>query len=276
MRWSSLRVARRRPPVGPFLRAGLLVVVLLVMAMNAPGAGLAAPLQQDQKPVIAQPDQDSVVKGVVQVIGTATDPNFQRYELYYTPWPVAGDNAWIFIGPDAHFQPQPLGLLGTWDSRAVPDGAYGLRLRVVRKDGNYADSEARRVVVANVKTPDTPTPAATPTATPSGEQTEVPTLEPTATIMVELPGQTTPAPAAAVTATVKAGSRTPTPVVTPILGNGNTDGTGLGDITQGLGLDRAAAAAKSAAVVTLGAFVLVGLFFGVKALLVWTWHRIRP
>ncbi len=276
MRSSSLRVARHRPPVGLLLRAGLSVLVLVIMSMNAPAAGFAAPLQQDQRPVIAQPQQDAVVKGVVQVVGTATDPNFQRYELYYTPWPVAGDNAWIFIGPDAHFQPQPLGLLGTWDSRAVPDGAYGLRLRVVRKDGNYSDSEARRVVVANAKPPDTPTPEASPTATPGGEPTEIPTMEPTATILVQLPGQQTPEPGATVTATVKAAGRTPTPALTPIIGSATTGDSGLGDFTAGLKLDQVAASAKRAAVYTLGAFALVGLFFGVKALLVWTWHRIRP
>jgi hypothetical protein len=252
------------------------MLVLLVFTMHAPEPGFAEPLQQDQRPVIAQPEQDAVVKGVVQLVGTATDSNFQRYELYYTPWPVASDNAWIFIGPDAHYQPQPLGLLGTWDSRAVPDGPYGLRLRVVRKDGNYSDSEARRVTVANSKTPDTPTPATSPTATPGGEPTEVATMEPTATIMVELPGQTTPEPGAAVTATVKAGGRTPTPALTPIISSGTTGGTGLGDVTAGLDLERVAASAKRAAVYTLGAFAVVGMFFGVKALLVWTWHRIRP
>jgi hypothetical protein len=289
MRWSSLPVARHSPPAGLFLRAGLTVVVLAVIALSSPVPGLAAPLLQDQKPVIAQPQQDAVVKGVVQVIGTATHPDFQRYELYYTPWPVASDNAWIFIGPDAHFQQQPLGLLGTWDSRAVPDGAYGLRLRVVRKDGNYYDSEARRVTVANVNTPDTPTPAVSPTVTititvipggkPTQEPTLEPTLEPTATIMVQLPGQKTPAPEATLTVTVKAGGGTPTPAVTPILSSGSSGssgGTGLGDIAQSLSLDRVGSTAKRAAVYTLGAFAVLGLFFGVKALLVWTWHRMRP
>jgi hypothetical protein len=280
MRRSFLPVARHGPPAGLFLRAGLTLVVLAVIALNSPLPGLAAPLLQDQQPVIAQPQQDAVVKGVVQVVGTATHPDFQRYELYYTPWPVAGDNAWIFIGPDAHYQQQPLGLLGTWDSRAVPDGAYGLRLRVVRKDGNYSDSEARRVTVANVKAPDTPTPTASPTVTPGGvptqEPTQEPTLEPTATIMVQLPGQKTPAPGTALTVTVQAASGTPTPAVTPILGSGSSGGLGLGDIAQSVSLDQVGSTAKRAAAYTLGAFAVVGLFFGVKALLVWAWHRVRP
>ena len=283
MRWSSFPVARLSPPAGLFLRAALTVVVLAVIALNSSVPGLAAPLLQDQPPVIAQPQQDAVVRGVVQVVGTATHPDFQRYELYYTPWPVASDNAWIFIGPDAHYQQQPLGLLGTWDSRAVPDGVYGLRLRVVKKDGNYYDSEARRVTVANVKAPDTPTPEASPSVTPGGvptqEPTQEPTLEPTATIMVQLPGQKTPPPGATLTVTVKAGGGTPTPAITPILSSGSSGssgGTSLGDIAQGLSLDQVGSTAKRAAVYTVGAFAVVGLFFGVKALLVWAWHRIRP
>ncbi len=277
MRCSSLPVARRCPPAGLFLRAGLTVVVLALIALSSPLPGLAAPLLQDQRPVIAQPDQDAVVRGVVQVVGTATHPDFQRYELYYTPWPVASDNAWIFIGPDAHYQQQPLGVLGTWDSRAVPDGSYGLRLRVVRKDGNYSDSEARRVTVANVRTPDTPTPEASPTGTPDGEPTtELPTLEPTATIVVQLPGQRTPAPGATLTATLEASAGTAVPAVTPILSTGSSSGTGPDDNAPSLNLDRVGSTAKRAAAYTLGAFAVVGLFFGFKSLLVWTWHKVRP
>ena len=257
------------------------MAVLAFIALSAPVPGLAAPLLQEQRPVIAQPEQDAVVRGVAQVVGTATHPDFQRYELYYTPWPVASDNAWIFIGPDAHYQQQPLGLLGTWDSRAVPDGAYGLRLRVVRKDGNYLDSEARRVTVANVNAPETatPTPEVTPTVTPGGEPTEQPTMEPTATIMVELPGQKTPSPGATLTVTEQAAGGAPTPAVTPILSSGSSgtgDGPGLDGLTQGLNLDRVGASAKRAAVYTVGSFAVIGLFFGVKALLVWAWHRVRP
>jgi len=44
----------------------------------------------------------------------------------------------------------------------------------------------------------------------------------------------------------------------------------------GLSLDQVGSTAKRAAVYTVGAFAVVGLFFGVKALLVWAWHRIRP
>ena len=127
------------------------LITLLILASAALSiTALAAPVAQEARPVIAQPAQDTPVRGVVQIVGSAVHPQFQRYELYYAPWPVPSDQSWIFIG-DAHFNQQPLGLLGTWDSRSVTDGAYALRVRVVKQDGNYLDSDPRRVLVANTR-----------------------------------------------------------------------------------------------------------------------------
>ena len=220
---------------------------------------------QEPKPVIAQPEQDAAVRGVVQLIGTAVHPQFQRYELYYAPWPVPSDQAWIFIG-DAHFQQQPLGLLGTWDSRSVPDGAYALRVRVVKQDGNYNDSEPRRVLVANTRQLPTATPAVT-AAEPS-EPTALPTeLPATATIVVEVPAIQSPTPIA---------TAIPKPSPTPVLASGGTETTTLARVEGILSPSRLADVAKKAAIYTLGFFLILGVFFGLKALLVWLVHRIRP
>ena len=213
-------------------------------------------------------------RGVVQIVGTASHAQFQRYELYYAPWPVPSDNAWIFIGPDAHFQQQPLGLLGTWDSRAVPDGSYALHVRVVKQDGNYNDSEARRVTVANTKPAETPTPSESPT--PTGSPTP---STPTATL---------PAPTAAAVSTVPPTNRA---TVAPAKGNGGaqvtvTPGTPapvssdssalISSAGDALNPSRLGKAAKSAVTYTLLILVLAGLFFGVKALLYRFWQRMRP
>jgi hypothetical protein len=222
---------------------------------------LAAPLAQERRPVIAQPEADAAVRGVVQIVGSATHPQFQRYELYYAPWPVPSDQAWIFIG-DAHFQQQPLGLLGTWPTGSLPDGAYGLRVRVVKVDGNYIDSETRRVVVANRRAPDTPTPAAT--STPATPPTAAP---PTATVAVIVP-------------TVQVARPTATPAVqissTPILAAGGSASGAAGAVDQILDVGRLRTAAERAATYTLAAFALVAAFFMVKGLLVWLWHKVRP
>jgi hypothetical protein len=263
----------------PLVVVGL-VFVTLIFALQAWAAPPPAPppgvnsagrdrvRAQEPKPVIAQPEQDAAVRGVVQLVGSAVHPQFQRYELYYAPWPVPSDQAWIFIG-DAHFQQQPLGLLGTWDSRSVQDGAYGLRVRVVKQDGNYNDSDPRRVLVANTR----PVPAATSAATeatpaPPAEPTALPTgLPATATIVVEVPAIESPTPIA---------TAAPKSSPTPILASGGAGSTTLSEVEGILSPSRLADVAKKTAIYTLGFFLVLGVFFGLKALLVWLIHRIRP
>jgi hypothetical protein len=226
----------------------------------------AAPARaQEAKPVIAQPEQDAEVRGVVQLVGTAVHPQFQRYELYYAPWPVPSDQAWIFIG-DAHFQQQPLGLLGTWDSRSVSDGAYALRVRVVKQDGNYNDSDPRRVVVANTRPQATPTPVATevPAIEPTALATELPA---TATIVVEMPAIQSPTPIA---------TSRPKPSPTPVLAPVGADASSSPAVSEIFSPSRLLSVARKTATYTAGLFLALGVFFGVKAILVWLWHRIRP
>jgi len=239
------------------------VVALLLVLLHLAAAVQAAPLAQGPKPVITQPEPDAAVRGVVQIIGSATHPQFQRYELYYAPYPVPSDNAWIFIG-DAHFQQQPAGLLGTWATGGLPDGAYVLRVRVVRQDGNYTDSDPRRVFVANKRPIETPTPVVT------REPTAVPTpLPPTPTVVIAVP--TVQLPRAAITPTVAArGSPTPTPLI------GEVQPTPAASPAQLVDTARLVRAARTAAAYTVGLFVAVGAFFAVKAALAWLWHKVRP
>jgi hypothetical protein len=268
--------------VGEYMKRSLVIIAIVtvasVFALQAWAAPESAPPPagdasarysahaQEPRPVIAQPEQNAAVRGVVQLIGSAVHPQFQRYELYYAPWPAPSDQAWIFIG-DAHFQQQPLGLLGTWDSRSVPDGSYGLRVRVVKQDGNYNDSEPRTVVVANARTAPTATTAAA-TQAPTSEPTALPTALPaTATIVVQGPAIESPTPIA--TAKPKASP-------TPGASGGADQNTTLADVEGILSPGRLMDVAEKAAVYTVGFFLVIGLFFAVKAVLVWLVHRIRP
>jgi hypothetical protein len=238
-----------------------LVLMLLLLSLAAYAS--AAPLAQGPKPAITQPEPDAAVRGTVQIVGSATHPQFQRYELYYAPFPVPGDNAWIFIG-DAHFQQQPAGLLGTWATGSLPDGAYALRVRVVRQDGNYTDSDPRRVIVANRRAVETATPAVTlaPTEAPA-------TPLPVPTVAIVAP--TVQLPRGTVTPTVFA--RT-TATATPLAGETRATPSAAADSLLDTG--RLAGAAEKAATYTVALFVAVGAFFAVKAVLAWIWHKIRP
>jgi hypothetical protein len=285
----------KRPLLLTILTAFAVLAFAAAVAFAAPPA---APAAQEAKPIIAQPAEGAGVRDVVQIIGTATHPQFQRYELYYAPFPVPSDQSWIFIG-DAHNNQQPLGLLGTWDSRSVPDGSYVLRVRVVRLDGNYIDSDPRRVQVANTQPVDTPTPATPeeplpelpptespdaptavigqPTAAGPSEGVAVPTIAPTPTPAVTIEpagsagGDASGTPTAGSTRTVIASSST-----------GSADSsTSLEDSASSIADQlfsgsRLMDTAKKAAIYTAGAFVVVGLFFGVKNLLVWLWYKIKP
>ena len=190
-------------------RAKSVMLSIILSLLLLPVLPLPSHAQQSG---ITDPKSGAVVAGIVQIKGTAVHPQFQRYELYYSPEPPT-NNSWVFIG-QAHTQQVINGLLGTWDTRSVPDGRYALRLRVVRLDGNYDEYFVRNLQVSNTKPTATPTPAVTPTPT----ITPTP-LPPTPTIIISVPGEgaagtPTPTPTPARTAV------TPPPTPTKQAGGG--------------------------------------------------------
>lgn len=219
---------------------------------------------QGARAAITAPENGATVRGEVRISGVAVHPDFQRYELYFAPWPPPpSDQGWIFIG-EAHFNPQPGGLLGLWDTRGLADGPYALRLRVVRRDGNYIDSQVIRVEVANT----VPTPTPTPTETPTPRATPTPVPTPTPAI-VALPPIPTP---------------TPVPTVTPVPGEAGEARVGTAGSNRGLSAQLSTIfdgqalrqAAWRGARYSLLAF---GLWVGyevLKRILLWVWVHIRP
>jgi hypothetical protein len=163
----------------------LLLGVFLVALIEA--APSRSPQEQAPQAVITSPRDRAVVRDKVSIQGTATHPQFWKYEVAYGPEPNPGDQ-WILIGM-VHETQVVDNVLETWDTNLLPDGNYSLRLRVVRRDGNYDEYFVREVAVANALPTDTPTPAVTPTPT------ETPTpLPPTPTIIIELPVLPSPTP----------------------------------------------------------------------------------
>lgn len=124
----------------------------------------AAPLSQEQLYEITSPRADAEVRGSVDIIGSAQLPDFDFYKLQYASSATPG--AWIDMG-DVQHQQKTDERLGTWHTTSLPDGAYFLRLVVVRTDGNYRESDAVRVNVANAEPAPTPTPEESPTPTPT-------------------------------------------------------------------------------------------------------------
>jgi hypothetical protein len=125
----------------------------------APGGECTA---STQNPVIAisSPTTGQTVSGVVQVTGQASAANFNRYQLEVAPANTGSFG--IVFGP-VGTQVQN-GTLGQWDTSAVPNGNYDLRLTMFSSTGGTA---SRTVTVQVNNVPPTPQPTPPPIIEPS-------------------------------------------------------------------------------------------------------------
>jgi len=163
-------------------KALILCLLSILLAGLSMGESKAAPPGQAGQAVITSPRDNDVVRGLLVIKGTATHPNFWKYEVHYALEPT---NQWVVLG--VHETEVVDGRLEVWDTTQVPDGSYSLRLRVVRKDGNYDEYFVRGIQVVNTRPTQTPTPQATPT--PAGP-TETPA--PTPTVVIGVPTASSP------------------------------------------------------------------------------------
>jgi len=156
-------------------KIGIVAVVgLLLLAIPA-----ALTLGAGPENGITSPSQGDSVRGEVSIEGTASDPSFAKYELQYNP--VAGNEAlWTSIAGSPFTTAVVEGELAVWDTTTVPDGTYGLRLRVVRVDGNYEDYVVTGIKVVNAEPEPTEEPVVEPPTEPEAEPTAEPEAEPTA------------------------------------------------------------------------------------------------
>jgi len=89
---------------------------------------------------LTYPPSGSVVKGEIEVRGTAMVQDFWYYkvEFRFDDEP----NHWRYIY--SAYEPVRDGVLAIWDTSPFPDGVYWLRLAVVDRTGNVRpDCEAR-------------------------------------------------------------------------------------------------------------------------------------
>ncbi len=122
-------------------------------------------------PGISAPLAGSILSGIITISGSApgawelafaypNDPTGVWFPLAASPDPLSGD------------------LLAAWDTTAITDGFYLLRLRVFAADS--VQDFLIDVRIRNYSATETPTPAATPTITPTASNTPLPTFTPTA------------------------------------------------------------------------------------------------
>jgi peptidoglycan/xylan/chitin deacetylase (PgdA/CDA1 family) len=133
-----------------FYRLLALAIVLAIGSAIQP----AAAAQQRVAPVngIVTPPAGSTVRGIVPVTGLAQTADFAKWQFDLLPAGDADRAVFLAVGETASVQ-------ASFDSTAHGDGAYTLRLRVVRRDGNY-DEHFAAITIANR----TPAPAPGPAA----------------------------------------------------------------------------------------------------------------
>ena len=145
---------------------------------------VAAPLTQQAQVEITSPELGAEIRGLTPIMGSASLPDFQYYKVEFGVGP--SPSQWAVVGA-LHQAPIVNGQLEVWDTTALPDGVYSIRLRVVKKDGNYDEFVVRQMAIGNTKP--TPTEVPTQTLTPAVTPTPFATREPkvTATPQIIVP-----------------------------------------------------------------------------------------
>jgi len=143
--------------------------------------------------LITAPAQGEVIARTVNILGTASHPQFERYEIAFAYDPNPTDT-WFELQPPST-NSVTTGILAIWDTTRITDGTYMLRLRVYATDSNTPlETIVRNIKVRNTPPTETLTPAAT--LSPSATAT-LALLGPTAThlpLPTETPSGLLPTP----------------------------------------------------------------------------------
>jgi hypothetical protein len=217
-------------------------VLGVLLAVNA---SLPARLwaQEPGAAVITSPLEAATLTGLVPITGSATHPQFQRYELAFGYSPNPTDTWFSLQGPASSQVVNEI--LGRWDTTQITDGLYVLRLRVFYGENAYLET-----FVANVRVQNT-------TPTPPALLPEPTTAVPAATVT---PGPTDTAPAIALPPTT-------TPRPTTIAGGAPPGGQPAPGAPVRINAGLVGAAFLAGVRLTLIAFLLLGAYASLRAVL---------
>jgi LysM repeat protein len=112
-----------------------------VVCVTATPVGTPPPPCRD----LIYPRNNTVVKGEIEIRGTAEVQNFWYYkvEFRFDDEP----NQWRYIY--SAYAPVHDGVLAVWDTSPLPDGVYWLKLSVVDRTGNYRPGCEARITVTH-------------------------------------------------------------------------------------------------------------------------------
>ncbi len=138
------------PTTGAFATAQIFPPIVIVPTSQPPV--ILPPTSFPLNIAILSPGPGNIVASNVQVLGSASHPQFLQYQLEFGPDPNPG-NLW-FPATSPLFTPVLNNLLGIWNTNGVQDARYQLRLRVYLRDGRIEQTVIGNITVQNrVNTP---------------------------------------------------------------------------------------------------------------------------
>jgi len=144
--------------------AGVVLYAALLTVLCVSVLWMTTSLAQAPEVRITSPQMNAEVRGKVLINGRTALPEFDYYKVEFGIGPQPAD--WAIVG-EIHKTPVADGLLETWDTTALPDGVYSLRLRVVKPDGNYEEHFVPQIKIVNSVPTETPTATISPTLPPT-------------------------------------------------------------------------------------------------------------
>src|SRR5207253_2069420 len=96
---------------------------------------------------ITSPKDGDSLFGLVTIQGSANQPQMQRYVLEFSSQETGTDSFFPIAGPIS--QQVNGGVLGQWNTTAIPDGRYQIRLRLILKDGTVLQQSVKNLHVSN-------------------------------------------------------------------------------------------------------------------------------
>lgn len=100
------------------------LIVLIFLSLMLMGF---SPMSQSGQVAISDPTNGEIIKGVVEVFGSAAGEKFTDYDLAYA-YTTAETVTWFPIS--SNNQEVNSGKLGSWDTSTITDGDYSLKLTV--------------------------------------------------------------------------------------------------------------------------------------------------
>ena len=112
---------------------------------------------QDAAVSITSPQSGQTLRGQIEIQGRMDVQDFASAELAFTFDASASDPAASWFPIQTYSQPAADSAIAIWDTTAVTDGDYALRLRVFLQDGTFQDALATGLKAQNEAPPPTAT-----------------------------------------------------------------------------------------------------------------------